>query len=127
MKKTLTFALLMMASIVVLANHKMDSNFKGIAINNLKQADYQKVKFDINVTETDYQNAVSAEKKADYQSTASVSNLTKAASISTTLCGESGLILGVKWDGTHDVIGYWYTTCVENGPPYPKHSIFFEE
>jgi hypothetical protein len=115
MKKTITFALLMLASIGVFAHQKTYSNFKGIAIHNSVKLDYPDVTLAIDVTDTDYQETVSTD------------NLTEpacpeASSVKTMVCGQSGYVI----DET-GVIGEWYTTCVENGPPFPKHIILYEK
>ncbi|MEI7585510.1 hypothetical protein [Runella sp.] len=126
MKKTITFTLLMLATIGVFANQKTYSGFKGIAINNSIKFDYKDVTFAVNVMEANYQDAVTTHNliEADYQSPLPSTNLTEAISFPMLLCGEGGPIYNAS--GT-EIVGEWYTTCVENGPPFPIHYKWYEQ
>jgi len=126
MKRTTTFALLMLASVGVFANQKTFFNCKEISVNNSIKFDYKDVTFAVNVMEADYQDAVTTHNliEAGYQSPVPSTNLTGAVSLPMLLCGEGGLIYNAS--GT-EVVGEWYTTCVENGPPFPRHYIFHEQ
>jgi hypothetical protein len=114
MKKTITFALLMLASIGVFANQKTPLSFKEVAPKNSINFDYQNTTSFTNVTNIDYQDVVLADDltEANYQEDVFPPVL---------MCGEYGEIHAVNNDGSIEIIGYWYTTCAEQGPPFPKH------
>lgn len=115
MKKTVVFALLMMVSIGVFANQRTDFNSKDAVTEQLKNTEYQTITSNIDSIHAD-----------DYQKTVSTHDLIKldyrGAATGKMFCGQSGLIFTGSDEDGWELVGEWYTTCAEPGPPYPIHT-----